>query len=148
MSRSLSSSPGNFHVLALDSSESQTAGSISRQDWLSPPSNEPGQDEPASGSLTHRTIHISDAESLAKAINNWILEKGSAHSDSHESPVPVVLVGLHCCGDLTPSILHFIERMKGGPREIFEVVGCVIVGCCYNMCTPNGMFSSRFTNMY
>ncbi|KAG8768127.1 hypothetical protein FRC15_005299 [Serendipita sp. 397] len=80
LSRSLSAPPNNFHVLALDSNDNQTAGAISRRDWLDDPKetrssnnrsnlvadipndspNESGGGpiSEATGSLTHRTVHI------------------------------------------------------------------------------------------
>lgn len=133
LSRALSSD--NFHVLALDSSDSQTEGSISRKDWLATESETPGAEGDAeTGTITHKTTHIGDTESLSRSIEEWITPLGA--EPSRGSPTPIVLIGLHCCGDLTPSILRFVQHSLHNPHSNFEIVGCVIVGCCYNMCSP------------
>jgi hypothetical protein len=136
LSRALSSAPNNFNVLALDSNANQTAGSISRKDWLSQ-TNPETEGEAGEGTLTHMTTFIDDYSSLSNAIEEWIRMKSS-----HISKVPVVLVGLHCCGDLTPAILRFIQKMRNSHHDLYDLIGCVVVGCCYNLCSPSGMLCS------
>ena len=79
-------------------------------------------------SLSHKTVHIGDAASLRTVISSWIAED----STSNEI-VPIVVVALHACGDLTPSILRFLTTCKVDPPQQWRVVGAVVVGCCYNM---------------
>ena len=140
LSRALSSSPNNFHVLALDSDKNQTVGSTARKDWNSieePEKTTPEGAPPSSarGSLTQKTTFIGDASSLTAAIEDWIRnELSHEHAEDVEFPLPIVLVGLHCCGDLTPSILRFIEHSVRTSIRLFDITGCVVVGCCYNMC--------------
>ncbi|PVF98462.1 hypothetical protein CPB86DRAFT_797268 [Serendipita vermifera] len=137
LSRALSSSPNNFNVLALDSNASQTAGSLSRKDWLSQ-TNPESQGEIGGGTLTHKTIFIDDHASLSSAIEEWVHQNASP-----SEKIPIALVGLHCCGDLTPAILRFIRAMLNSYHGLYELVGCVIVGCCYNMCSPDSFPLSR-----
>ena len=43
---------------------------------------------------------------------------------------PVCVVGLHCCGDLAPAILHLLPSL---PPPSSSVVRCaVLLGCCYH----------------
>lgn len=79
-------------------------------------------------SLNHKTVHIGDAASLRAAISSWIAEDGTSNE-----MVPVAVVALHACGDLTPSILRFLTTCKVNPPQQWHVVGAVVVGCCYNM---------------
>ncbi|KAG8842346.1 hypothetical protein FRB91_004245 [Serendipita sp. 411] len=166
LSRSLSAPPNNFHVLALDSNDNQTAGAISRRDWLDDPKetrssnnhsnlvDDNPNDSPnesggvsiseATGSLTHRTVHIGDNDSLFKGIKQWIDDRRCGDVSGLDTPIPIVLVGLHCCGDLTPSVLRFIRQYRRNDRQTsFRVIGCVIVGCCYNMCGPSSFHLSQ-----
>jgi hypothetical protein len=81
-----------------------------------------------STSLSHKTIHIGDAASLRAAISSWI-----ADDNASNEIVPIVVVALHACGDLTPSILRFLTACKADPPQQWRIVGAVVVGCCYNM---------------
>jgi len=150
LSRALSSSPNNFHVLALDSDDNQTAGSITRKDWNAVTKTEittsgAASADSLSGSLTQKTIFIGDAISLRSAIEDWIQnELAQHHTENGQGPLPVVLVGLHCCGDLTPSIIRFMQHSLRTSNTYFTIVGCVVVGCCYNMCGPTSKGSHQW----
>lgn len=74
------------------------------------------------------TVHIGDAASLRTVISSWIAEDTTSNEI-----VPIVVVALHACGDLTPSILEFLTTCKLDPPRQWHVVGAVVVGCCYNM---------------
>jgi hypothetical protein len=131
LSRALASSPHHFQVLALDSDEHQTSGAIRRGDNTRKLCEETAvRDRTLQGStpLRHETVHIGDAASLRTAISSWIAED----TISNEI-VPIVVVALHACGDLTPSILRFLTTCKLDPPRQWRVVGAVVVGCCYNM---------------
>ncbi|KAG8815926.1 hypothetical protein FRC17_000535 [Serendipita sp. 399] len=116
LSRSLSAHPNNFHVLAVDSDDSQTAGSISRRDWLGEcgqtSDNVPSGDQsnniegggiavPAStGSLAHRTAHVGDSDSLFKILDQWVYDRRQSESSggdgfplSHEVSSAISAVG-------------------------------------------------------
>jgi len=123
--------PYNFRVLALDSDERQTSGAIRRGDNARKTCEETGAQAGAlqeSTSLSHQTVHIGDAASLRTVVSSWIAED----TPSNEI-VPIVVVALHACGDLTPSILRFLTTCKLDPPRQWRVVGAVVVGCCYNM---------------
>ena len=49
--------------------------------------------------------------------------------DEHGRPAPFCLVGLHSCGDLTPSALQLF-------RHIDQVKAMVLVACCYHLMSP------------
>jgi len=55
----------------------------------------------------------------------WLHECISPHiTDGNK----VVMIGLHCCGDLTPSMLRIFSQSN-------LVKGLIGVGCCYNHIT-------------
>ena len=52
------------------------------------------------------------------------------------------MIGLHCCGDLTPSMLRIFSNSE-------EVRGLVVVGCCYNhLSHPQRSYGKRNINFY
>jgi hypothetical protein len=123
--------PHCFQVLALDSDEHQTSGAIRRGDNAKKTCEETGTRAgilQGSTSLSHRTVHIGDAASLRTVISSWIAEDTASHEI-----VPIVVVALHACGDLTPTILRFLTNSKLDPPQQWNIVGAVVVGCCYNM---------------
>ncbi|KAI0215432.1 Methyltransferase-like protein 25 [Lamellibrachia satsuma] len=45
--------------------------------------------------------------------------------------MPLCMIGLHCCADLTPTMLHLLTRMP-------DIACLVCVGCCYHNMTKAG----------
>ncbi|KAG6336264.1 hypothetical protein ID866_2818 [Astraeus odoratus] len=155
-----------LHVLALDSSESQTTGANkwrmkdalrktheerrlnpqkdtgcgnSSADAPRTPTN-PEPDDKAS--LTHRTVHIQPG-SLEAAISDWLLTEFPDGSPFSRRPIPILLVALHACGSLTIDILRtFLSQRRKIEDEVlaspaWEPHSLVVVGCCYNLICPS-----------
>ncbi|KAF8654608.1 hypothetical protein AX16_003520 [Volvariella volvacea WC 439] len=123
LTRSLAYHLRPAYILALDSNEAQ---SIAAQKWeqkILPPNHTP---------ISHKTVHITST-SLKEAIDEWI----DATSAASVEPVPVLIVALHACGSLTPSILRaFASQSSASP---WSFAGLVIVGCCYNLLHPSDL---------
>ncbi|KAJ7644304.1 methyltransferase domain-containing protein [Roridomyces roridus] len=113
LTRALHTHLGTTHLLALDSSEIQTQV----------------------GSITQKNIHITPA-SLCQAIDEWVAESSPA-----ADPVPVFLVALHACGSLTPDLIRafFIQRASRANGLLWNPVGMIAIGCCYNLLAPQGL---------
>ncbi|KDQ11105.1 hypothetical protein BOTBODRAFT_163142 [Botryobasidium botryosum FD-172 SS1] len=159
LARALSSPPHSLHVLALDSNTIQTD---SAQRWdkraqkdkskkeakkkavpESASENVQIEDGRASqGSIRHSTVRITP-ETLPAIIDSWFRDGFSAPRPNEfgesEPIAPVLLVGLHACGSLTPSVLRsFISLNNRSPEpsaegSLWKPAGLVIVGCCYNL---------------
>lgn len=112
------------------------------------------------GSLTHKTIHITPS-TLDQAVTAWIKDTpDSEYSDDSSSTenlntsIPVLVVGLHACGSLTPDIFRVFLSLHNSPQSTttpplintWTPKAAVVVGCCYNMMNTEGThpFSSRF----
>ncbi|EIM86094.1 uncharacterized protein STEHIDRAFT_157609 [Stereum hirsutum FP-91666 SS1] len=152
-----------FHVLALDGSDVQTKGAERRRQWeqkgKTPASRTTGVPEKngaasveisgrtrTRGSLTHKTIHITPS-TLYQAVTAWIQDAPYSYSDDSSStenlntPIPVLVVGLHACGSLTPDILRVFLSFHDSPPNTtapphittWTPKAAVVVGCCYNM---------------
>lgn len=94
------------------------------------------------GSLTYVTTRI-DQGSLLSTTDDW-LAKREPGSHVSSTPVPILFVALHACGSLTPDILRaFLTALKtdksSGTSRPWQPCGAVVVGCCYNMMTEQGM---------
>ncbi|OCH91132.1 hypothetical protein OBBRIDRAFT_550108 [Obba rivulosa] len=151
-----------LHVLALDWSDVQTQGaarkdaSAQKRSKIAENAMEQGscaEDRAqaalaGTGSLTYKTMAIT-SDSLLETVTDWIREDApgpvsgdpvqdarQASSGAASGPTHVLLVALHACGSLTPSILRaFLAQYKlagDGPRT-WTPQAAVIVGCCYNM---------------
>ena len=141
-----------MHILALDSSRSQTEGSVRRS----------GQSK-SKGTLAHRTCWLgerptfethpglqgSDLEataSLENAINEWIHDlnkerKIQLADGVRKKPVPILFMALHACGSLTPSILQEVlhhRQNQSVNKQTWFVGAAVVVGCCYNLMRRSG----------
>ncbi|EMD39703.1 hypothetical protein CERSUDRAFT_92196 [Gelatoporia subvermispora B] len=155
-----------LHVLALDWSDVQSAGAArkdAQQKQTKPRPAEDAEDvralpneqeENASasasgtqiaarrGSLTYRTTAITSGALLLETVTDWI--HGAHTGPSSEDPpcaTPVLLVALHACGSLTPSVLRaFLTQSNAvadGPGSRAWVPrAAVVVGCCYNLLDP------------
>lgn len=97
------------------------------------------------GTLTHKTVYI-DPSTLNNAITSW-LEESTDTQDRSTHANPVLLVALHACGSLTPSILKTFVSLSSRGSSInalpsssvrWEPRAAVIVGCCYNMMAAEG----------
>lgn len=108
--------------------------------------------EPQCGSLTYVTTAI-DADTLRESTHNWIERERvtgsvggtpiSTQDRAERGPTPVLFVALHACGSLTPNILRaFAVGARSGMTNAaaWTPRAAVIVGCCYNMLHPEGMF--------
>ncbi|TFK70388.1 hypothetical protein BDN72DRAFT_748472, partial [Pluteus cervinus] len=113
------------HILALDSDQAQSTGA---QKWetkiLAFPS-----------SITHKTIHITPT-TLIESIDEWI---ESTRTPSEPTAIPVLLVALHACGSLTPSILRAFLESSSRTSSAWTAFGLVVVGCCYNLLHPSDL---------
>lgn len=157
LTRNLADMPLSYDLLALDSSEDQVEGAKKRQQELERwqkkvfgrrkaratkgTSGESRTTEPGSqsegeslkaGSVTQATVFV-DKDALPTAIDQWI--KNQAPSSSE---VPVIIIGLHACGSLTPAVLrsfislyHTQKEEQLAPRA-WRCAGIALVGCCYN----------------
>ena len=59
---------------------------------------------------------------------DWSQRLNSLHPDLHSSPLRVCVVGLHCCGPLSPSILKLLTEHLHHPS--LRVL--LLLGCCYH----------------
>lgn len=124
-------------ILALDADEAQTSGAQRWERRLLPL---PSDENPP---ITHKTIHVSP-EALYSTVDAWIAE-GSTSESEGALETPVLLVGLHACGSLTPDIIKILGQ---GPLEKaqWRIAGIVVVGCCYNLMNPGGVCPIYATN--
>ena len=153
LTRNLATRPLCFDILALDSNEQQVEGAAKRQaelekwqhkvfgrrkakaqelnDELPSSINSFPTEEPA-GTITPTTVFV-DAATLPPVIDEWIERETGT-----EDPVPLLLVGLHACGSLTPAILRSfialsdLQKSMSTPERSWRCSGLVLVGCCYN----------------
>ncbi|KAJ7202837.1 methyltransferase domain-containing protein [Mycena pura] len=127
LTRALQTHLGTLHLLALDASPVQTAGAARREARTAAGS---------SGKITQKTIHVTPA-TLCAAVDEWV---GATGTDNE--PVPVLLVALHACGSLTPDILRAFfaqrerERRRGRAAALWNPIGVIAIGCCYNLLAP------------
>lgn len=160
----------SLDVLAIDSNEEQTRGAKKWEDMEVRKGKHPhakiGTGQRNNGSITHKTIDItgsSGSENFYRAVDEWISEQhgcsciGTAegvdpcsgnvcesHTAPHnqEEPAPVLIVGLHACGTLTPDILRSSLTFPASPYN-WVPAATVVVGCCYNLMEPGGRSSIR-----
>lgn len=158
LTRNLADVPLSFDLLALDSSEDQVEGAKKRQQelekWqkkvfgrrkaLAAKETSPGESNTASldtqvegrsskaGSVTQATVFV-DKDALPTAIDQWMKDQMLSASEA-----PVIIIGLHACGSLTPAVLrsfvslyHTQKREQLSPRA-WRCNGIALVGCCYN----------------
>ncbi|KAI5481000.1 hypothetical protein MNV49_006186 [Pseudohyphozyma bogoriensis] len=117
LSRALAAPPLSLDVLAVDWSPSQTSGAH-RLDEIK--AKIPSTTTTTSGSLTHLTSSL-DAPAVQTILETWP-EGGQS-----------MLVALHACGDLTvDSLKAFVAAEHAAEHKRKAVV----VGCCYNLMTP------------
>lgn len=171
LSRSLSSPPYNLHVLALDSNVVQTKGAErwdtrAQKDKSKKEKNSASESESTcpqselqlhgnglnTGSLRHSTARITPG-TFPNIIDSWFIDLSTSsdcgESDNgNNSAAPVLLVGLHACGSLTPSVLRCFnalgDQSTDSDHRSWRPAGLVVVGCCYNRIDPSGsLHSSR-----
>ena len=122
-----------LHVLALDWSDVQSEGAKRREKSKKKVSKaKPSEEAARNGSLSYETIPI-DPRSLNEAVHNWI-------ASEEGEDVPVLFVALHACGSLTLDILRtLLSASKDASNPCrWKPVGALVVGCCYNLSTPEG----------
>ena len=90
------------------------------------------------GSLTHEMIRITP-QTLHTSVSHWISHRSVSHA------TPVMFVALHACGTLTPDILRcFLENQdkiqpsrSRSSTQAWHAAALVVVGCCYNLMSPD-----------
>lgn len=104
-----------LHVLAVDFDQLQTCGAQRIDDRYK-------QDSNGVGSLIHETLYA-DPESIEQALYKaW----------GHEGTLPpIIICGLHACGDLTPTIMRLFVQLDA-------IRGMACIGCCYNLVSVQG----------
>lgn len=126
-------------ILALDADEAQTSGAQRWERRLLPlPSNE-------NPPITHKTIHVTP-EALYSTIDTWITEESLEGIDAKQEMLPVLLVGLHACGSLTPDVIKVLGQRSSGKTQ-WRIASMVVVGCCYNLMNPGGtrfLYAAKF----
>lgn len=158
LTRNLADVPLSFELLALDSSEDQVEGAKKRQQELErwqrkvfgrrkaqvaketlqdganavSPDTQAESQSSKSGSVTQATVFV-DKDALPAAIDQWIKDQMPSASEA-----PVIIIGLHACGSLTPAVLrsfvslyHTQKEEQLSPRA-WRCAGLALVGCCYN----------------
>lgn len=158
LTRNLAEVPLSFDLLALDSSEDQVEGAKKRQQELekwqkkvlgrrrkNPVAKEISNESDSTGSgiqaqaqsskagsVTQATVFV-DQDALPKAIDQWVKNQNPSASE-----VPVIIIGLHACGSLTPAVLRSFVALyqtqkeeESSPRA-WRCAGIALVGCCYN----------------
>ncbi|TFK27181.1 hypothetical protein FA15DRAFT_636214 [Coprinopsis marcescibilis] len=133
LTRALAHALPSAKILALDADEGQTTGAELKLGNQKRLHKEPNA---LSGQITHRTALITPL-SLLEVVDDWI--KG----EQADGPVPVLFVALHSCGSLTPDILKaFVDcRSRDSSLTRWRPCGVVVVGCCYNLMYPGGLFT-------
>ncbi|KXN88186.1 Protein RRNAD1, partial [Leucoagaricus sp. SymC.cos] len=132
LTRALKAQLPQTRILALDADEAQTIGAQRWEERLLPPSSEENP------SITHKTIHITP-ENLFATIDEWISE-GLLKETQEE--IPVLLIGLHACGSLTPDVIRTFSGWRPGGKP-WRFAAAVVVGCCYNLMNPDDFPLSR-----
>jgi hypothetical protein len=121
----------------LDADEAQTSGAQRWERRLLPL---PSDENPP---ITHKTIHVTP-EALYSTIDAWIAEEVPRGSEG-TLEIPVLLVGLHACGSLTPDIIKVLGQRPLGKTR-WRITSMVLVGCCYNLMNPGGKCLLYATN--
>jgi hypothetical protein len=100
-----------------------------------------GGGQPASGSLTHATAHITP-HTLIRAVNEWLPPQSGLQENALPPRAPVLFIALHACGTLTPDVLRAVlsareeEREHSGTQRGWVPAGALVVGCCYGWMSP------------
>ena len=104
-----------FKVLALDFDTNQTEGATARCKRLDKLRSEKPK---SAAAIKLSTRFIRDENDIDEETRSFLGEDGVL--------CPKILVGLHACGDLTPTLLKMCVENPG-------VKACVVAGCCYNL---------------
>jgi len=141
LTRALKALLPRTRILALDADQAQTVGA---QRWerqlLSLPTTATKEKNP---SITHKTIHITPKE-LFKTVDEWIKEDDASPGEDGREEIPVLLVGLHACGSLTPDIIRTFGQSRPS-NKMWKFAAVVVIGCCYNLMNPGGKNFCFFT---
>jgi len=131
LTRTLKARLPSTHILALDADTAQTFGAQRWEQRLLSNAHPP---------IDHKVIFISP-QSLLSTIDEWVLDPNNGSENTDILPVPVIFVGLHACGSLTPNILRAFTTARATKRKWYPA-GLVVVGCCYNLMDPVGVHIS------
>ncbi|KAH8825026.1 methyltransferase domain-containing protein, partial [Flagelloscypha sp. PMI_526] len=131
-----SSDPTMKRILAIDSDQNQTVGAKRWEDAVVRGKRPKKTQESVTENLIeHCTIKLGAAE-LLQELDAWL-----PPLQDTQTATPVLFVGLHACGSLTPSILR---ALSSASRDVLSLqrgwypLGGVVVGCCYNLLEPKG----------
>jgi len=135
LTRALKALLPRTRILALDADKAQTVGAQRWERQLLPPPTPTTQEK--NPSITHKTIHITPKK-LFETVDEWIKEEEvvSPEEDRREE-IPVLLVGLHACGSLTPDIIRTFGQSRPS-NKMWKFAAVVVIGCCYNLMNPGG----------
>jgi hypothetical protein len=109
----------DVNVLGIDGNVVQTDGAQKWSDGRRGRKKKRGTTK-SEGKVDYITAHVT-TQSLIEAVDQWI---------GPDESTDVVLVALHACGSLTPSI---IRACFASTPSRWKFVGAVVVGCCYNL---------------
>ena len=131
----------DLEVLALDWSDVQTEGAA-RRDAL-PQATSVGVG--AKGALTYRTLPINKTSLLA-ATDEWTAQVSTNTEEQATCArtLPVLFLALHACGSLTLDILRAFTHQVKAPAPSWRPAAALVVGCCYNLLSPEGQFPAEF----
>jgi hypothetical protein len=131
LTKALASPPHCLNVLALESSSEQIEGSRIRTNKQKKTRGMPQVGE-TGDRIAYTELKVEE-QSLVQGIGDWVAR------DAQDAPTPVVLLGLHACGALTPSVMRTaVECRRPAPGRSWYVAGMVIVGCCYHLMKEKG----------
>ncbi|TFK40707.1 methyltransferase domain-containing protein [Crucibulum laeve] len=132
------------HILALDADEGQTVGAQRWEERVLPKSDSDGSPNPP---ISHRTTLITP-ETLVDTVDKWIKE--TLRNEESIDPVPVLLIGLHACGSLTPYILRAFIALRSQVivHNTWTAFGVVAVGCCYNLLNAGDFPLSKYLTSF
>ncbi|PPQ63466.1 hypothetical protein CVT24_004998 [Panaeolus cyanescens] len=139
LTRALKHNLPQSNILALDADVAQSEGARKWENRVL----RLGESDPQ---IDHKTILIT-TDNLLAIIDEWVSEKQPSERAS-SSPVPVLLIGLHACGSLTPDILraYLSSSRKQDRHSLWYSSAVVAVGCCYNLMRPGDFpLSKRYS---
>jgi hypothetical protein len=141
VTKALASAPHCMNVLALESLSSQIEGSRQR-DKLKRKSKavssaEKDSDVESERRITYERLQV-NGSNMNDSVDRWMKR------NKDQAREPVLLMGLHTCGGLTPSVIRsHLLCCKPSDKRSWYSAGLVIVGCCYHLMDPQGMYYPR-----
>jgi len=144
LTRALKALLPRTRILALDADKAQTIGAQRWERQLPLPTTTTKEENIL---ITHKTIHITPKK-LFETVDEWIKEDDDASSEEDgREEIPVLLVGLHACGSLTPDIIRTFGQSRRS-NKMWKFAAAVVIGCCYNLMNPGGKSFFFFTKTF